>query len=81
MNKAQRIKAAERIQTAHNADFGNYEAHINRAELLTLLADAERENEKLRGYTIHTIDCTANFEEKGGCICGLDETLNNRESE
>ena len=79
MNKAQRQKAAERIQKAHDADFGNYEAHINRAELLTLLADAERENDELRSYASHKHYCQPNASVV--CTCKLDELLNNRESE
>jgi len=54
MSKQSRLKAAARIQKAHDdyaihrgeADF--MAAHINREELLALLADAERENDKLQ---------------------------------
>ena len=86
MNQSKRKQAAERIQKAHDAfeswagkysENSPHKAHNNRAELLTLLADAERENEKLRGYTVHPTECHIHYEweDKGYCDCGLDELL------
>jgi len=82
MNKAQRLEAAERIQK--NSVISWPTAPADRAELLTLLADAERENDSLREYTNHKDDCqgyTVNEVEVDSCTCGLDELLNKQESE
>jgi len=84
MNKAQRIAAAKRIQK--NSDDNWPTAPADRAELLTLLADAERENDELREYANHKPDCkkwrvgaATTYTQK--CNCGLDELLSKQESE
>jgi len=69
MNKQQRFAAAERIQKVHEGtaiaieegdiyydDNEVLEAHNHRAELLTLLADAERENDEWRELAYHRTD-------------------------
>jgi len=91
MNKQSRIVAAERIQKLQDAtdESHNISVHFlqqQRAELLTLLADAERENDELREYANHKPDCkkwrvgaATTYTQK--CNCGLDELLSKQESE
>ena len=47
MNKTQRLEAAERIRAVHNLDAVMGHPDPRRAELLTLLADAERDVDDL----------------------------------
>ena len=106
MNKTQRQKAAERIQKAHDEDatmrinevLDNRphtrwlvkRMHHDRAELLTLLADAERENDMFLGL-LSVAKCP-NCDGSGAYMtamgaaqcqwCGeKDELLNKQESE
>ena len=93
MNKTERLKAAARIQKAHDELTQHYakadkerehwqspagaenKSHHHRAELRTLLADAERENDALREYVSHAGNCPMSVNREI-CTCKLDEILN-----
>jgi len=88
MNRTERKQVAERIQRRNNNEIDRYhrlsytpsDAHLDRTELLTALAAAEREIDGLRGYVSHADDCEYKvFYATQPCDCGLDELLNQQE--
>lgn len=89
MSKSQRTAAAERIQkwcdTDAEFDFNDWiqAANTNINELLTLRADAERENDELREYANHLYKCRMNNMRRSPfkCTCKLDELLNQQEKD
>ena len=84
MNSEQRKQAAKRIQKEQVVDKAispytmNASPRYRRcAELLTLLADAERENDLLRGYATHKFNCQRETHPQlHKCTCKLDKILN-----